>query len=56
MDRRIGAKDFSGAMRAARRLGKGEVSIVKACKGVAESVSKSLPLLDAVPTSQGLCP
>ena len=50
MDRRIGAKDFSGAMRAARRLGKGEVSIVKACKGVAENASKSLALLDAVPT------
>ncbi|MGA8990198.1 MAG: lytic transglycosylase domain-containing protein [Rhodoplanes sp.] len=50
MDRRIGAKDFSGAMRAARRLGKGEVSIVKACKGVAEKASKSLALLEAVPT------
>jgi soluble lytic murein transglycosylase len=50
MDRRIGAKDFSGAMRAARRLGKGEVSIVKACRGVAENASKSLALLDAVPT------
>ena len=50
MDRRIGARDFSGAMRAARRLGKGEVSIVKACKGVAENASKSLALLDAVPT------
>ncbi len=50
MDRRIGAKDFSGAMRAARRLGKVEVSIVKACKGVAENASKSLALLDAVPT------
>ena len=50
MDRRIGAKDFSGAMRVARRLGKGEVSIVKACGGVAENASKSLALLDAVPT------
>jgi soluble lytic murein transglycosylase len=50
MDRRIGAKDFSGAMRAARRLGEVEVSIVKACKGVAENASKSLALLDAVPT------
>jgi len=50
MDRRIGAKDFSGAMRAARRLGKVEVSIVEACKGVAENASKSLALLDAVPT------
>jgi soluble lytic murein transglycosylase len=50
MDRRIGAKDFSGAMRAARRLGKVEVSIVEACKDVAEKASKSLVLLDAVPT------
>ena len=50
MDRRIGAKDFSGAMRAARRLGEVDVSIVKACRGVAENASKSLAPLDAVPT------
>jgi soluble lytic murein transglycosylase len=50
MDRRIGAKDFSGAMRAARRLGKVEVSIAEACKAVAENASKSLAPLDAVPT------
>jgi soluble lytic murein transglycosylase len=50
MDRRIGAKDFSGAMRAARRLGKGEISIVKACEGVAAKARKSLALLNAVPT------
>jgi soluble lytic murein transglycosylase len=50
MDRRIGAKDFSGAMRAARRLGKGEISIVKACKSVATNASKSLALLNAVRT------
>jgi soluble lytic murein transglycosylase len=31
MDKRIGAKDFSGAMRAAKRLGSDEISIVKAC-------------------------
>ena len=49
MDRRIGAKDFSGAMRAARRLGKGGSSIVKACKSVAANARKSLALLDAVP-------
>ena len=35
MDKRIGAKDFSGAMRAARRLGSDELSIVKACAAVA---------------------
>jgi soluble lytic murein transglycosylase len=50
MDKRIGAKDFSGAMRAARRLGKVEVSIVEACKGVAENAGKSLAPFDAVPT------
>jgi soluble lytic murein transglycosylase len=50
MERRIGAKDFSGAMRAARRLGKGEISIVKACEGVAAKARKSLALLNAVPT------
>jgi soluble lytic murein transglycosylase len=50
MDRRIGAKDFSGAMRAARRLGSDDVSIVKACTGVAANARKSLALLDAVPT------
>ena len=31
MDKRIGAKDFSGAKRAAQRLGNDELSIVKAC-------------------------
>ncbi|MDE2063646.1 MAG: lytic transglycosylase domain-containing protein, partial [Bradyrhizobium sp.] len=31
MDKRIGAKDFAGARRAAKRLGSDESSIVKAC-------------------------
>src|SRR6202795_4208017 len=31
MDKRIGAKDLSGAKRAAKRLGTDELSIVKAC-------------------------
>src|SRR5262249_15110187 len=31
MDRRIGAKDFGAAMRAAKRVGSNEVAIVKAC-------------------------
>jgi soluble lytic murein transglycosylase len=48
MDRRIAAKDFSGAMRAARRLGAGETAIVKACTAVAEKSSKAQKLLDAV--------
>ncbi len=50
MDKRIGAKDVSGAMRAARRLGSDDVSIVKACAAVMASSTKSLDLLDAVAT------
>jgi soluble lytic murein transglycosylase len=50
MDKRIGAKDFSGALRAARRLGDDDVSIVKACAAVTASATKALDLLDAVPT------
>jgi soluble lytic murein transglycosylase len=44
MDKRIGAKDLSGAMRAAKRLGSDEISIVKACAAANEKV------LDAVAT------
>lgn len=50
MDRRIGAKDFSGAMRAAHHLGGEELSIVKACGAVAANAAKALELLDAVAT------
>jgi soluble lytic murein transglycosylase len=50
MDKRIGAKDFSGASRAARRLGDDDLSIVKACAAVAASSTKALDLLDGVPT------
>ena len=50
MDKRIGAKDLSGAMRAARRLGDDELSIVKACAAVTANTTKALELLDAVPT------
>jgi soluble lytic murein transglycosylase len=50
MDKRIGAKDFSGAMRAARRLGDDDVSIVKACAAVTANGTKALALLDAVPS------
>jgi soluble lytic murein transglycosylase len=50
MDKRIGAKDFSGAMRAARRLGSDDLSIVKACAAGAANETKALALLDAVPT------
>ncbi|WP_324136447.1 lytic transglycosylase domain-containing protein [Bradyrhizobium sp.] len=50
MDKRIGAKDVSGAMRAAKRLGSDDVSIVKACAAVMANANKSLELLDEVAT------
>jgi soluble lytic murein transglycosylase len=50
MDKRIGAKDFSAASRAARRLGDDDRSIVKACAAVAANATKALDLLDAVAT------
>jgi soluble lytic murein transglycosylase len=49
MDKRIGAKDIAGAMRAARRLGDNEVAIVKACSAVAGNDDKALAKLDDVP-------
>jgi soluble lytic murein transglycosylase len=48
MDRRIGAKDLSGAMRAARRLGSDDIAIVKACAAVAANADKGLERLDEV--------
>jgi soluble lytic murein transglycosylase len=48
MDKRIGAKDFSGAMRAAHRLGSDDVAIVKACAAVNANATKALGLLDDV--------
>jgi soluble lytic murein transglycosylase len=51
MDKRIGAKDFSGAMRAARRLGDDDVSIVKACAAVMTNEDKARDLLDGVATA-----
>jgi soluble lytic murein transglycosylase len=50
MDKRIGAKDLSGAMRAAKHLGSDEISIVKACSAVAANADKALDRLDAVAT------
>jgi soluble lytic murein transglycosylase len=49
MDRRIGAKDFGAAMRAAKRLGHDRDTIVNACEAVGTSSSNSAALLDAVP-------
>ena len=48
MDKRIGAKDFAGAKRAAQRLGSDELSIVKAC--AAGNTDKALDLLNDVAT------
>jgi soluble lytic murein transglycosylase len=48
MDKRIGAKDLSGAKRAAQHLGSDELSIVKAC--AAAYSDKALDLLNAVST------
>src|ERR1700677_48663 len=47
MDKRIGAKDLSGARRAAQRLGSDELLIVKAC--AAGNADDALDLLNAVP-------
>ena len=49
MDRRIGAKDFSAAMRAAKRLGPAQVAVVKACEAAEANSIKSGALLGAVP-------
>ncbi len=52
MDRRIGAKDFTGAMRAAKRVGDSAVAIVKACSAAEadKDSKKAKSLLDAVPS------
>jgi len=49
MDRRIGAKDFGAAMRAAKRLGSARIAIVKACEAAEANAKKSETLLAAVP-------
>jgi soluble lytic murein transglycosylase len=51
MDKRIGARDFSGAKRAAQHLGSAELSIVKACAAVAANADKARDLLDGVETA-----
>jgi soluble lytic murein transglycosylase len=48
IDKRIGAKDLSAAMRAAHRLGDDAVSIVKACGAVKGSDDKASDRLDSV--------
>ena len=49
MDRRIGAKDFGAAMRAAKQLGSAQVAIVKACEAAEGNSTKTEALLAAVP-------
>jgi hypothetical protein len=51
MDKRIGAKDFSAAKRAAQRLGNDELSIMKACVAAMANETKALDRLDAVETT-----
>jgi len=51
MDRRIGAKDFGAATRAAKRLGSVQVAIVRACEAAEANSSKSGALLEAVPNA-----
>jgi soluble lytic murein transglycosylase len=48
MDRRIGAKDFGAALRAAKRVGDDHVAIVKACTAAEAKSPKGGALLDAV--------
>ena len=48
MDRRIGAKDFGAAMRAAKRVDDDQVAIVKACTAAEAKSTKGGALLDAV--------
>jgi soluble lytic murein transglycosylase len=51
MDRRIGAKEFGAAMRAAKRLGDDQVAIVKACEAAEAKAGNGGKLLDDVPES-----
>jgi soluble lytic murein transglycosylase len=48
MDRRIGAKDFGAAMRAAKHVGEDHVAIVKACTAAEAKSANGGALLDAV--------
>lgn len=51
MDRLIGAKDFTGAMRAAKHAGEEEGAIVKACAAAEAKSGNAAKLLDAVPAA-----
>ncbi|MBW5437369.1 lytic transglycosylase domain-containing protein [Bradyrhizobium canariense] len=47
-DKRLGAKDYAGARRAAKRLGKDALAIVKACAAVTGKASKAKDYLEDV--------
>ncbi|MCK1360049.1 lytic transglycosylase domain-containing protein [Bradyrhizobium sp. 199] len=49
MDKRLGAKDYSAARRAAKRLGEDALAIVKACAAVTGKASKAKDYLEDVP-------
>ncbi|MBR0993754.1 lytic transglycosylase domain-containing protein [Bradyrhizobium japonicum] len=49
MDKRLGAKDYAGARRAAKRLGEDALTIVKACAAVTGKASKAGDDLEDVP-------
>lgn len=49
MDKRLGAKDYAGARRAAKRLGEDALAIVKACAAVTGKASKAKDYLEDVP-------
>ena len=49
MDRRIGAKDFGAAQRAAKRVGDKYVAIVKACIAAEAKSAKGGALFNAIP-------
>ncbi|MGC0325990.1 soluble lytic murein transglycosylase [Bradyrhizobium sp. USDA 326] len=49
MDKRLGAKDYASARRAAKRLGEDDLAIVKACAAVTGKESKAKDYLEDVP-------
>jgi soluble lytic murein transglycosylase len=50
LDKRLGAKDYAAARRAAKHLGSDELAIVKACAAVNGKANKANEYLDDVPT------
>jgi soluble lytic murein transglycosylase len=50
MDKRLGAKDYAGARRAAKHLGEDALAIVKACAAVTGKANKAKDYLDDVAT------